>query len=148
MSKWFISGIILLTALASPSISYGLNASTNKIIVEVASPDLGKLIPLPDYVMDEFSPTQDVMNGTMLAPLAFNKKLLKRKIIAVSLAVTLGVFGVHRLYLGTSTKVPIIYTLTLGGGFGVLVVSDIIAIIASKDLDEYSSEEKVFMWAK
>ena len=72
----------------------------------------------------------------------------KSKAIAITLAVTLGVFGVHRLYLGTSTKVPIIYTITLGGGFGVLVLSDIIAIIVTKDLEEYSSEPKVFMWAK
>tara|TARA_R110002050_G_scaffold149463_1_gene276011 strand:- start:40399 stop:40839 length:441 start_codon:yes stop_codon:yes gene_type:complete len=72
----------------------------------------------------------------------------RKKIIAVSLAVTLGVFGVHRLYLGTSTKVPIIYTLTLGGGFGVLVVSDIIAIIATPNLESYSPNSKVFMWAK
>ncbi len=75
-------------------------------------------------------------------------KAVKRKVIAVTLAVTLGVFGVHRLYLGTSTKVPIIYTLTLGGGFGVLVVSDIIAILATKSLDAFSPNEKVFMWAE
>ena len=148
MNKWFILGVVLLMALARSSNSYGSNTSTTKIIIVVASPDLGELIPLTDFVVDEFSPTQDLLNSTMLATNGSNKKLLKRKIIAVSLAVTLGVFGVHRLYLGTSTKVPIIYTLTLGGGFGVLVVSDIIAIIASKDLDEYSYEEKVFMWAK
>jgi TM2 domain-containing membrane protein YozV len=76
------------------------------------------------------------------------KALVRKKIIAVSLAVTLGVFGVHRLYLGTEAKVPIIYTLTLGGGFGVLVVSDIIAILSAKDLTPYSPNEKVFMWAK
>ena len=72
----------------------------------------------------------------------------KKKSIAIALAVTLGAFGVHRLYLGTSNKVPIIYTLTLGGGFGVLMVSDIVAIIATKDINTYSPSEKVFMWAK
>ena len=72
----------------------------------------------------------------------------KNKAVAITLAVTLGAFGVHRLYLGTSNKVPIIYTLTLGGGFGVLMVSDIIAIIATKDINTYSPSEKVFMWAK
>ena len=72
----------------------------------------------------------------------------KNKTVAITLAVTLGVFGVHRLYLGTSNKVPIIYTLTLGGGFGVLMVSDIVAIIAAPDINSYSPSEKVFMWAK
>ncbi|MGB0390092.1 MAG: TM2 domain-containing protein [Salibacteraceae bacterium] len=72
----------------------------------------------------------------------------KSKTVAVTLAVTLGVFGVHRLYLGTSNKVPIIYTLTLGGGFGALVVSDIVAILANKDPNAFSPSENVFMWAK
>ena len=72
----------------------------------------------------------------------------KNKAVAVTLAVTLGVFGVHRLYLGTSNKVPIIYTLTFGGGFGVLMVSDIVAILATKDINTFSPSEKVFMWAK
>lgn len=84
----------------------------------------------------------------MLALDVKTQKTIHKKAIAVTLAVTLGVFGVHRLYLGTSTKVPIIYTLTLGGGFGVLVVSDIIAIIATKNLEGFSPNPNVFMWAK
>ncbi len=73
---------------------------------------------------------------------------IKKKSVAIVLALTLGVFGVHRLYLGTSNKVPIIYTLTLGGGFGILMVSDIIAILATKDINTFSPSEKVFMWAE
>ncbi|MFT6324595.1 MAG: TM2 domain-containing membrane protein YozV [Halieaceae bacterium] len=72
----------------------------------------------------------------------------KSKAVAIALAATLGVFGVHRLYLGTANKVPIIYTLTLGGGFGLLMVSDIVAIVATKDINTFSPSEKVFMWAK
>lgn len=72
----------------------------------------------------------------------------KNKTVAVTLAVTLGVFGVHRLYLGTSNKVPIVYTLTLGGGFGALVVSDIVAILATKEIENFAPSENVFMWAK
>ena len=72
----------------------------------------------------------------------------RRKIVAVALAVTLGVFGVHRLYLGCGAKVPVIYTITLGGGFGFLMVSDIVAIITTKDLSRYSPNSRVFMWAE
>lgn len=72
----------------------------------------------------------------------------KKKGIAITLAITLGVFGVHRLYLGTEPKTPVVYTLTLGGGFGVLMLADIIAIIASEDVNQYSPNNKVFMWAK
>jgi superoxide dismutase len=41
--------------------------------------------------------------------------------IGCRLAVTLGPFGAHRLYFGTTPKVPLLYGLTFGG-FGVLVL--------------------------
>jgi hypothetical protein len=72
----------------------------------------------------------------------------KKKGVAIALAATLGVFGVHRLYLGTAPKTPVIYTLTLGGGFGALMVADIVAIITCKDVNKFSPSDKVFMWAK
>ena len=71
-----------------------------------------------------------------------------RKLKAVLLAVFLGHFGVHRIYLGTNENVPIVYSLTLGGGFGLLPLFDIIAILTTKDLDEYANNNKVFMWSK
>tara|TARA_R110000868_G_scaffold270491_1_gene529875 strand:- start:84 stop:482 length:399 start_codon:yes stop_codon:yes gene_type:complete len=70
-----------------------------------------------------------------------------RKLKAVLLAVFLGHFGVHRIYLGTKENVPVVYSLTLGGGFGLLPFFDIIAILSSKDLDEYTNNNKVFMWS-
>ena len=71
-----------------------------------------------------------------------------RKLKAVLLAVFLGHFGVHRIYLGTKENVPVVYSLTLGGGFGLLPLFDIVAILTSKDLDEYANNNKVFMWSK
>ena len=64
------------------------------------------------------------------------------------LTVGLGLFGVHRMYLGTDMKVPIIYVLTLGGGLGVLPLIDLLAILFTKDLEPYKDNDKVFMWAK
>jgi len=58
----------------------------------------------------------------------------------------LGPFGGHRLYLGTNEKVPIIYTLTLGGGLGLLPLIDLIHIIFTKDLSKFEKSERVFMW--
>ncbi|MCB0783679.1 MAG: TM2 domain-containing protein, partial [Flavobacteriales bacterium] len=46
------------------------------------------------------------------------------RLVSALLAVTLGPFGAHRLYLGTVPKVPIIYGVTFGG-FGVLVLIDL-----------------------
>jgi len=80
---------------------------------------------------------------------ATDAKLIKKeKAIAVALAITLGPFGEHRLYLGTEAKVPVIYTLTLGGGLGILPLCDIIAIIATKNLEDYKNSSKVIMWAE
>ena len=71
-----------------------------------------------------------------------------RKLKAVLLAVFLGHFGVHRIYLGTKENVPVVYSLTLGGGFGLLPLFDIIAILSTKDLDEFANNDKVFMWSR
>ena len=67
------------------------------------------------------------------------------KITAIIFALLTGPLGGHRIYLGTSTQVPLIYTATLGG-FGTLVVADIIAILVSKDLSEFQNNDKIFMW--
>ncbi|MEO8066843.1 MAG: TM2 domain-containing protein [Flavobacteriales bacterium] len=70
------------------------------------------------------------------------------RLMSVLLAIALGPFGGHRLYLGTGAKVPIFYTLTLGGGFGVLPTIDLFHLLLKKDLDPYRNNTQVFMWAK
>lgn len=71
-----------------------------------------------------------------------------KKLKAVLLAVFLGHFGVHRIYLGTSANVPVVYSLTLGGGLGLLPLLDIVAILTTHDLSKYSNNDRVFMWSK
>ena len=71
-----------------------------------------------------------------------------RKLKAVLLAVFLGHFGVHRIYLGTSPNVPVVYSLTLGGGLGLLPLIDIYSILKSKDLNEFKNSNQVFMWSR
>ena len=72
----------------------------------------------------------------------------KSKLVAGLLAITLGPFGVHRLYLGTSPKVPIAYTLTLGGGFFILPLIDIFYIILSRNPEDIEGNNHVFIWNK
>lgn len=72
----------------------------------------------------------------------------KRKLKAVLLSILLGHFGVHRIYLGTKPNVPVAYSLTLGGGLGLLPLIDTIMILQSKDLDEFANSDKVIMWSK
>ena len=67
--------------------------------------------------------------------------------LAAALAVTLGPFGAHRLYLGTTPKVPLLYGLTFGG-FGVLVLIDLGHILFTQDLAVYQNNRQVLMWAK
>ena len=67
------------------------------------------------------------------------------RLVASGLAVLLGPFGAHRLYLGTTAKVAIIYGVTFGG-FGVLALIDLGHLLFSKDLDAYRRSDRVFMW--
>jgi TM2 domain-containing membrane protein YozV len=69
------------------------------------------------------------------------------RLVSILLTIALGPFGAHRLYLGTHIRVPILYTLTLGGGLGILPAIDLIMLIIQKDLFRFRDNEKVFMWS-
>ena len=71
-----------------------------------------------------------------------------KRVLAGVLGILLGVFGVHRLYLGTKSIVPITYTLTLGGGMAILPIVDVFYIISEKDINQLTNNEFVFMWNK
>jgi TM2 domain-containing membrane protein YozV len=74
-----------------------------------------------------------------------NQTRTHKKWVALGLNVSLGLFGVHRLYLGTSPKVPVIYTFTLGGG-GVIFIGDLGALIFTKDIEKFAEKPEVIMW--
>jgi TM2 domain-containing membrane protein YozV len=67
------------------------------------------------------------------------------RLIASALTVLLGPFGAHRLYLGTTPKVAVIYGITFGG-FGVLALLDLGHLLFTKDLAPYRNNDRVFMW--
>lgn len=70
-----------------------------------------------------------------------------KRLVAATLALTLGAFGAHRLYFGTEAKVPVLYGLTFGG-FGVLVLIDLAHILFTRDLAAYMDNDKILMWSK
>ncbi|HLP10557.1 MAG TPA: NINE protein [Flavobacteriales bacterium] len=72
----------------------------------------------------------------------------KRRLVAAFLCVTLGPFGMHRLYLGTKPRVAAAYTLTLGGGLGLIPVIDLFHIVFSKDISRFKDNDQFIMWAK
>jgi len=57
-----------------------------------------------------------------------------------------GVVGLHRIYLGTSPVIPVFYAVTLGGGMGLLVLGDLIAILIVKDINDYADNPSILMW--
>ncbi len=67
-----------------------------------------------------------------------------KRLKAFLLAVFLGNFGAHRLYLGTSPKVVVGYSVTLGGIF-VLPIVDAIMILVTPDLSAYENNKNFFM---
>jgi len=67
------------------------------------------------------------------------------RLVAIALDLGLGLFGMHRLYLGTDVRVPIAYTLTFGGD-GVLWLVDLALLIASRDIESYKNNPHFFMW--
>lgn len=69
------------------------------------------------------------------------------RVVAAAATLLLGPFGAHRIYLGTSAKVPVFYTVTLGGGLGMLPLIDLICILTVKDLSRYYDNGRIFMWA-
>jgi hypothetical protein len=80
-----------------------------------------------------------------LEPAPFLQKSENPRLVAIALDISLGLFGMHRLYLGTDVKVPIGYTLTFGGG-GVLWLADLIMLIATRDITPYMNNPHFFMW--
>lgn len=84
-----------------------------------------------------FTPQADTVSGARENP----------RLVAALLDISLGLFGVHRLYLGTDVKVPVFYTLTIGGG-GLLWLIDLGLILFTKDLAPYLDNPHVFMWVQ
>ena len=93
---------------------------------------------------------QFLFSDTILAnskDAAYHKK--HRLIAAVLAFPVIGVLGMHRVYLGTSAKVPIIYIVTLGGGLGILPFIDFVMILLSRDKEfhaKYEHNHYLFMW--
>lgn len=73
------------------------------------------------------------------------KSFKNQKAVAITLNATLGYLGVHRMYLGTDVKVPVLYSTTAGGG-GILWLVDLGVLIAVKDIKPFMNNPHFFMW--
>ena len=67
--------------------------------------------------------------------------------VGSGLALLLGPFAAHRIYLGTTPRVAVIYGLTFGG-FGVLPLIDLGHLLFAKDLTPFRDNDRVIMWRR
>jgi TM2 domain-containing membrane protein YozV len=74
----------------------------------------------------------------------------RKKLVSAMLAFPFpfGFMGAHRVMLGSKPWIPVVYVATFGGCFGLLPMIDFIAILCSKDIEQYENNPKVFMWLK
>ncbi len=89
----------------------------------------------------------DSLNETMFIPGREENKRLIAALLAFP--VPFGFLGTHRIYLGTAPWMPVVYTVTLGGG-GLLCLIDFFAIVFADEeaFRSYEQSGKVFMWMK
>jgi TM2 domain-containing membrane protein YozV len=67
------------------------------------------------------------------------------RLVAIGLNVSLGMLGVHRMYLGTGINVPVTYACT-AGGFGVLWVTDLAILVGTRHYEALKNNPHVFLW--
>ncbi len=67
---------------------------------------------------------------------------------ALTFTASLGVCGIHRLYLGSSTGIFILYFCTAGGCGIIQTVDWVVLLIGAlnDDIGKYENNQKVFMW--
>lgn len=108
--------------------------------VEARASGAGPFNPPGEIVLEALALPGDSMG------LALPERHVSRA-LAAALAVTLGPFGAHRIYLGTPPKIPVLYSVTFGG-FGVLVLIDLGHILFTRDLSPFLESGKMLMWAE
>lgn len=98
-----------------------------------------------DYQLSELENT-DTNKISSTEKSSFKYRESKR-FTAALLCLTLGPFGMHRLYLGTSPQVAAAYSITLGA-IGIVPVVDLLLITFSKDISRFKDNKRVIMWGK
>lgn len=83
--------------------------------------------------------------GTQYLQLLNNR--VKRRIAAgLAFPFPFGITGLHRVYLGTSPHVPVVYMATLGGALGILPLIDFCILLSNSNIDTYCNRNRVFIW--
>jgi TM2 domain-containing membrane protein YozV len=131
----FLSLVLAVTALCSYNAKASGYTANDNLIDQMFS-------KAPETLVVSFSDM--ALSGKSTATFASADKDVA---VALILDFFLGVFGVHRFYLGTEVLTGIGYILTCGGIFGIVPIVDfIVLIIDNKDISKYVNNPKFFMW--
>jgi TM2 domain-containing membrane protein YozV len=125
--------MLICTSKASTSQSGALLADFNQLVInesELATQEL----KLPSA------------KQLKLITLLQNATVENKKVTAAILTLTLGMLGVHRIYLGTAPYIPAVYLFTFGGGFFVLPIIDLVMILSTNDISKFENNNKLLMW--
>jgi TM2 domain-containing membrane protein YozV len=127
--------ILLCTNASATPIEIGDTSSTEIIIL---APDS---VQAKNYISETDSIPQKKNSA---------KENKKKKIVSAIFAFPFpfGFMGAHRVMLGTSPWVPVVYVATFGGCFGLLPLIDFFVITFTKDIEQYENNPHIFMWVK
>jgi len=137
--KWFIVTFFLLLSF------WGWSNTSDKIVIEGFKNFNGNIKENTVVVFKD-----SCLNSTQKLKLKIVSKI--RQAVGVNRGTALlillltGPLGGHRVYLGTSIYVPLVYTATVGGGFGILPLIDAFVILFTPDLSKFINNDKVIMW--
>jgi len=101
------------------------------------SPHSFENVVIDSVVSNEITPEvyqAPKINKVKLITLLQKATVENKKVTAAVLTLTLGMLGVHRIYLGTAPYIPAVYLFTFGGGFFILPLIDLVVILSSKDM--------------
>ena len=133
LSHFFFLIILISVSKANTSQSDILLAEFNQITTNQSEPAAEELI-IPSA------------KKIKLIALLQNATVENKKVTAAILTLTLGMLGVHRIYLGTAPYIPAVYLFTFGGGFFVLPIIDLVMILTTNDITKFENNNKVLMW--
>lgn len=103
-------------------------------------------VVITDAVSFDSEDTRHTVSSNFTPPDTTRKKKIVSALFA--LPFPCGFMGTHRVMLGTSPWVPVVYVATFGGCFGLLPLIDFCVIAFSKDITPYENNPHVFMWIK
>ena len=89
----------------------------------------------------------EILLETILADTSATSEVKFKRGKAILFTIFTGLFGGHRIYLGTHQRTPILYSVTLGG-LGILPLIDLVHIIFTKDLSRFENVPKIIMWGR